>query len=109
MKILYLYARLTGVKNPPFSRDQWTHVLINFSGLNTPNGQAALYLNGEHQGTRTNIDTPFTWDYALSNIYLGLGYIGQMDDLSIYKRDLSEDEIRKLYGLENGVVELLGY
>lgn len=100
-------ARLTGVKNPPFGSGKWTHVLINFSGLNTPNGEASLYLNGEHKGTRSGIDTPFTWDYPLSNIYLGLGYIGLMDELSIYNRDLSEDEISTLYGLENGVKTLM--
>ncbi|MEO1030723.1 MAG: LamG-like jellyroll fold domain-containing protein [Bacteroidota bacterium] len=100
-------ARLTGVKNPPFSRDSWTHVLINLSGLNTENGEASLYLNGKHQGTRSNIDTPFTWDYPLSNIYLGLGYIGLMDELSIFNRALTGAEIKKLYGLDKGVQTLL--
>lgn len=96
-------ARLTPVQNPPFSRAEWTHVFISFSALNTKNGKASLYLNGEHKGTRSNIDTPFTWDYALSNIYLGLGYIGHMDDLSIFNRALTEDELKILYTLENGV------
>ena len=100
-------ARLTAVNNPPFAKDEWTHVLINFSGLNTENGVASLYLNGELQGTRTDIDTPFTWDYPLSNIYLGLGYIGLMDELSIYNRDLSQEEIGALYQLENGVQTLM--
>lgn len=100
-------ARLTGVKNPPFGSDQWTHILINFSGLNTENGEASLYMNGEHKGTRTGIDTPFTWDYELSNIYLGLGYIGLFDELSIYNRNLTDKEIKTLYGLENGVKTIL--
>ncbi|WP_299130404.1 LamG-like jellyroll fold domain-containing protein [uncultured Winogradskyella sp.] len=99
--------RLTGVKNPPFSNERWTHVVINFSGLNTENGEASLYLNGEHKGTRSQINTPFTWDYSLSNIYLGLGYIGLMDELSIYNRGLTSAEIKKLYELENGVQSLL--
>ncbi len=100
-------ARLTGVKNPPFASDSWTHIVINFSGLNTENGEASLYMNGEHKGTRSNIDTPFTWDYPLSNIYLGLGYIGGMDELSIFNRALTDAEIKKLYGLEKGVHTLL--
>lgn len=101
------HERLTGVKNPPFDTGKWTHILINFSGLNTENGQASLYMDGEHKGTRTNIDTPFTWDLALSNIYLGLGYIGLMDDLSIFNRNLTDKEIATLYGLENGVQTIL--
>jgi len=100
-------ARLTPVQNPPFRRDQWTHVLINFSNLNTASGRASLYLNGEHKGTREPIDTPFTWDLAQSNIYLGLGYIGQMDELSLFNRDLTPEEITTLYGLEDGVHTIL--
>ncbi|WP_083629233.1 LamG-like jellyroll fold domain-containing protein [Tenacibaculum agarivorans] len=99
--------RLTGVKNPPFGSGQWTHVLINFSDLNTENGQASLYMNGELKGTRTNINTPFTWELSKSNIYLGLGYIGLMDELSIFNRNLTDKEIKTLYELENGVQNLL--
>ncbi|MGV6832205.1 MAG: LamG-like jellyroll fold domain-containing protein [bacterium] len=100
-------ARLTAVQNPPFSSDAWTHIVINFSGLNTENGEASIFLNGELKGTRSNINTPFTWDYALSNIYLGLGYIGAMDELSIYNRALTSDEIKVLYNLDTGVKSLL--
>ncbi|WP_108869111.1 LamG-like jellyroll fold domain-containing protein [Aquimarina aquimarini] len=99
--------RLTGVKNPPFGKDQWTHILINFSNLNSDNGQASLYMNGKLMGTRNNIDTPFTWDVSKSNIYLGLGYIGRMDDLSIFNRNLINKEITALYQLENGVQTIL--
>ncbi|MEO0572763.1 MAG: LamG-like jellyroll fold domain-containing protein [Bacteroidota bacterium] len=99
--------RLTGVQNPPFGNGQWTHILINFSHLNTANGQASLYLNGEHRGTRGNIDTPFTWDLPKSNIYLGLGYIGRMDEISIFNRNLTDTEINTLYVLENGLHTIL--
>jgi len=64
-------------------------------------------MNGELKGTRDSIDTPFTWDLALSNIYLGLGYIGLMDDLSIFNKKLTHTEINALYQLENGVQSLL--
>lgn len=99
--------QLTGVKNPPFGSDVWTHILINFSNLNTNNGKASLYLNGKHQGTRESISTPFTWELAQSNIYLGLGYIGLMDELSIYNRALTSKEIETLYDLEHGVHDLM--
>ncbi len=99
--------RLTGVQNPPFGTGKWTHILINFSGLNTKEGKASLYMNGELKGTRENIDTPFTWELDKSNIYLGLGYIGLMDELSIYSRSLTDKEITTLYQLENGVHSIL--
>ncbi len=99
--------RLTGVKNPPFGTNKWTHILINFSGLNSTNGKATLYMNGNKMGTREQIKTPFTWELSKSNIYLGLGYIGLMDDLSIFNRNLTKEEITALYTLENGVHSLL--
>ncbi|MGD1947845.1 MAG: LamG-like jellyroll fold domain-containing protein [Croceivirga sp.] len=99
--------RLTAVQNPPFGKDKWTHVLINFSHLNTNQGKASLYLNGEHKGTRGNIDTPYTWDLSKSNIYLGLGYIGGMDELSIFNKNLTAKEIKTLYALDNGVHTIL--
>ena len=98
---------LAPVKNPPFGSGEWTHILINFSNLNSANGEASLYMNGKLKETSENIDTPFTWDLAQSNIYLGLGYIGFMDELSIYNRNLSNKEIETLYTLENGVHTIL--
>ena len=100
-------ALLPAVKNPPFGTGKWTHILINFSDLNTKNGGAALYMNGELRGSRSDIATPFTWELDKSNIYLGLSYIGLMDELSIYKRALTDEEITTLYGLENGVHTVL--
>ena len=64
------------VKNPPFAKEKWTHIVINFTGLNTQDGSASLYLDGEFKGARNNISNPFTWELSESNIYLGLGYIG---------------------------------
>jgi len=98
---------LPGVKNPPFGTGKWTHVVINLSGLNTEKGEATLYLNGELKGTRSNISNPFTWELERSNIYLGLGYIGLMDELSIFNRSLTGKEIKALYALENGVHSIL--
>lgn len=99
--------QLAPVKNPPFGKDKWTHVLINFSHLNTNKGTASLYMNGQLKSTRQTITDPFTWDLAQSNIYLGLGYIGLMDDLSIYNKTLSTLEIETLFQLENGVKSIL--
>lgn len=99
--------QLAPVKNPPFAKNQWTHVLINFSNLNTDHGKADLYLNGELKGTRDHITDPFTWELDQSNIYLGLSYIGLYDELSIFNKPLSETEISALYNLENGIKSIL--
>ncbi|MBP2831896.1 hypothetical protein J8281_06815 [Aquimarina sp. U1-2] len=99
--------KLPVVENPPFRKDAWTHVLINFSNLNTQQGKASLFIDGKLKGERSNITTPFTWDVELSNIYIGLGYIGLMDELSIFNKALSHKEINTLFALQNGVHDLL--
>jgi hypothetical protein len=99
--------QLVPVSQPPFAKGEWTHVLINFSGLNTDSGETSLYLNGELQGTRSEITDPFTWELEQSNIFLGLSYIGLMDDLSVYNRALTENEIEALVALDNGVRTIL--
>ena len=100
-------SQLVPVTNPPFATGSWTHVFINFTNLNSDNGQTSLYLNGKLQGKRNGITDPFTWELEKSNIYLGLGYIGLMDELSIFNRNLTQKEIDALFSLENGVHTLL--
>lgn len=100
-------SQLAVVKDPPFKRGTWTHVVINFTGLNGTDGKAAIYIDGEMKALRTDIKDPFTWEIGNSNIYLGLGYIGLMDEISIYKKHLSKEQIQMLFGLEHGVKGLL--
>ncbi len=99
--------QLPPVENPPFGRGEWTHIAISYAHLNTDKGEASLYMNGELKAKRSPITDPFTWDLEKSNILLGLGYIGIFDELSIFNKCLSDKEIKMLYGLENGVHDLL--
>ncbi len=99
--------RIIKVEKPQFSRQEWTHILIIYKALGTPQSSAHLYLNGEKKGTVSGIDDPFTWDIEKSNIFLGLGFTGLMDDLSIFNRSLTEEEAQKLYHLKNGIKSIL--
>jgi hypothetical protein len=88
--------RLVVVKRPPFARGKWTHVAIVHSGLGGGSGAAALFLDGQAQGTAPAITEPFVWDPALSAIRLGVNYVGLMDDVAIFNRRLSAEEIREI-------------
>ncbi|MHA7057386.1 LamG-like jellyroll fold domain-containing protein [Aquimarina sp. M1] len=99
--------QLLPVSEPPFAKGTWTHIFINYKNLNSDTGKTSLYINGELKGKREGISDPFTWKLDQSNIYLGLGYIGLMDELSIFNRSLTQKEITTLYTLENGVHTLL--
>jgi hypothetical protein len=100
---------LASVNQPPFQRDQWVHVAFTFSNFNStlPNAASTLYLNGQRVGSLSPRIQTFTWDTTNAAIMLGLNYIGCMDDLAIFQRDLNDSEIQTLYGLPNGVTDLV--
>jgi len=99
--------RLVTVEKPRFTRSTWTHVLITYDGLGTANSLASLYLNGEKMGVVSGIDDPFTWELEESNIFLGLGFTGLMDDLSIFNQALTDQQAMELYQLKGGIKSIL--
>jgi hypothetical protein len=88
--------RLVVVKQPPFTRDRWTSIVITFERLGGGNGTASLYVNGALQGTSPQIREPFEWNRALGALRLGVNYVGLFDDLSVFRRALSASEVREL-------------
>lgn len=85
------------VKSPPFSKDRWTHVLFTWEKFNTgeKDGVAKLYLNGEFQGQITGWNQTFSWKPEETiKIYLGLNYIGLLDEVSCFDRALTENEVQ---------------
>jgi len=102
--------RTVVVTQPPFSRGEWTHVAIVFSGLGTDSGGTAqLYLNGKLAGTADGIREPLNMEPALATIRLGVNYTGMMDELSMYTRALSDAEVDALYRVDGGVATILRY
>src|SRR5262245_21466766 len=102
------YWRLAKVAEPPFAKDRWTHVVVTWDGINTSqHGRARLSFEAEYHGASSIIRERFTWDAGNAGIRLGMGpFVGLMDDIAIFNRPLTPEEIRALYRLERGVAEL---
>jgi hypothetical protein len=100
---------LVTVEKPPFARGKWTHVLFTFEHFNTgkPDGAVRLYLDGTPHGTLSPRQQTFTWEPRDTAIALGLSYIGLIDELSIFDRALTAEEVRTLHTLDKGVASLL--
>ncbi len=99
--------RLIAVTKPPFSRGQWTHIVIVHWDLGSEaGGVARLYLNGKLQGSTEPIREPFTWDLSRAAIRLGVNYVGLFDDLTVFNRALTDKEAQELYRLEQGGASL---
>jgi len=91
---------LLPVKAPPFSRDAWTHVCFTWSDFNSGDrgAIARLYLNGKDQGQITGWDQRFTWKpEEAMRLYLGLNYIGWLDEVSSFDRCLDATEIQWVF------------
>lgn len=99
---------LVAVDHPPFAAARWTHVAVTWEGFNTgaATGVARLYLNGQAAGTISDRVQTFTWDADRAAVMLGLGYVGLMDDLALFDRALSAEEVAALYHLPEGVAGL---
>jgi hypothetical protein len=84
---------------PPFSRDRWTQVVFTFHGFNSDGakGTANFYLDGVLQGKLTNVPQRWTWDISETWVFLGINYVGWMDDLTFYNRALSASEVAALH------------
>lgn len=97
------------VKEPFFSRDRWTHVAFAFRNFNTgeENGTVDCFINGEFYGSLTGREQTLNWNTENAAIWLGYNYTGYFDELSIYNKALSAEQIQMIYSLENGVGELL--
>ena len=100
---------LITVNDPPFGQSKWTHVAFTFADFNRTNehGTAKLYLDGEFRGEIAGRPFIFSWDPAQSAIMLGLSYMGLFDELSVFQRALTAEEVRALYELRGGITRLL--
>ena len=99
--------RLVVVDRPPFRGGQWNHVVVTYAGLNSPaSGTAQLYLDGELQGIAAGIKEAFNWDVEETSLRLGVNYVGLFDDLAVFHRALTADEVAALHGLVDGVASL---
>lgn len=87
------------VHKPPFSRDQWTHVVFTFSNINSGKKDSVgkLYLNGKLQGAFGDREHVFNWDVSKSALTIGLNYIGEFDDLAVFNRVLKDSEVSSIY------------
>jgi hypothetical protein len=102
------FWRLLKIARPPFSGDRWTHVVVFWEGLNTGQaGRGKLYFDGKFQGETGGIQEPFVWNISEAAIRLGTGpYVGMLDDLAVFKKNLTDDEVLTLFNSKGGITDL---
>jgi len=91
--------------NIPYEANKWYHVAMTW---NTNGGVVKLYINGEYIGSSERIYGTFNGNprsVIIGDSYCKGGYLspycwfhGIIDEVRIYNRTLSEEEIKALYG-----------
>lgn len=97
---------VTAIESTRFAKDEWTMVTLTFENVN-PDGHdtsvARLYLNGDLAGQiRRPLHIKWMEPDALkagqnAAVFLGINYVGSVDDLRIYDRALPQQTIHMLY------------
>lgn len=98
------------VARPPFSRETWTHVVFTLQNVNDQEEPqlGRLYINGQLQGSIENWDLTFGWEPSQVLLVLAAAYVGSIDDLAVFNRVLTMDEVQQIYRSEHGIRELYG-
>lgn len=96
------------VEHAPFSREAWTHVVFTLDNVNDKGKpqRGQLYINGKSQGTIEDWELTLGWNPSHVLLVLGAAYVGRMDDLTVFDRALTDDEVKLLYELKQGAAEL---
>ena len=99
---------MVAVTKPPFTRERWTHVVFCFGNINSgkKDGFGRLYLDGVAQGEFKDWLIPFNWEVEKSALTLGLSYVGRLDDLAVFNRPLTAEEVRTVFESKDGIRSL---
>lgn len=92
-------APMVRVPKIDFQLGDWHHVVLSWKNFDTtkPDAFASLYSDGKHIGDVKDRAIAMEWDLAKAGIYVAVSYIGLLDELAVFNRPLTVDEIRHLH------------
>jgi hypothetical protein len=91
-------APLVKVPKIDFEEGTWRHIVLNWRNFDTgrADGHAALYLDGKLQGAVENRALAMDWNMDEAGLYTAVNYIGFLDELALFGRELTPAEISLL-------------
>jgi hypothetical protein len=106
---LYLSTRGSGTSSdyswtqqgPALGSNQWVHVAVTFDRRPSASIKQGFYINGQLCNTDTRSNYPGAEDFTIGTIKIGgngsgRNFDGVFDDLRVYDRLLTEEEIKSL-------------
>jgi len=90
------FSPMVWVDSPGFQVGDWHHVALVWRNFDTGKNDASanLYIDGKVSGEiKKDYPIAMDWDLDKAGIYIAVNYIGLMDELALFNRALTAEEI----------------
>lgn len=92
-------APMVRVPKVAFTVGAWHHVVLSWSNFDTgkKDALATLYIDGKKIGDVKDRAIAMDWDLDHAGIYTAVGYCGLLDEMALFNRALTMDEVTALH------------
>ena len=101
-------APMVRVPKVDFKAGVWHHIVLSWSNFDTgkKDAVATLYIDGKKIGAVADRAIAMDWDVEKAGVYVAVNYVGLLDELALFNRALTADEVTALHktpGLLSGL------
>jgi hypothetical protein len=91
-------APMVRVPKIGWKADDWHHVVLTWKNLDTgkPDAETSLYIDGKLIGQVKDRPLAMNWDVNKAGVYVAVNYIGLIDEMALFRRALTADEVKRL-------------
>jgi formylglycine-generating enzyme required for sulfatase activity len=92
-------APMVWVKRVAFKNNEWRHVVLSWKNFDTGKKDAVsqLWIDGKLIGEIKDREIAMKWDVKKGGIYVSISWLGMIDEMAIFNRALTEEEIKDLH------------
>ncbi len=92
-------APIVQVPKVNWKADDWHQVVLTWSGFDAGKNDAVskIFIDGKLIGEIRDRPIAMKWDLEKAGIYVAVNYIGLLDELTIFRRSLSAEDVARLY------------
>jgi hypothetical protein len=92
-------APMVRVPKVGWKAGEWHHVVLSWKNFDTgrPDAVSALYIDGKLIGEVKDRAVAMDWDADKAGVYVGVNFIGLLDELALFNRALTADEVKELH------------
>jgi Concanavalin A-like lectin/glucanases superfamily len=87
------------VRKVGWKADDWHHVVLTWHNFDTgkEDARATLYIDGKRIGVVKDRAIAMGWDAEQARVFFALGYVGLIDEMALFNRELTEAEVKALH------------